>query len=143
MDRYMRSAPYNMLHICVDVLDQAHIEGRVYNPTLKEPIVFNDINELFLKVDQMYDRNGNPQSSNIKRIFTRVKSHQSSYQRHPKQYEDYEDLLKYQGEVLTFDLVVLTRHMSSWQGYYFYNGEMHEFQEILEIVKFITKLQKK
>ena len=39
MDRYMRSAPYNMLHICVDVLDQAHIEGRVYNPTLKEPIV--------------------------------------------------------------------------------------------------------
>ncbi|MGM9954136.1 MAG: hypothetical protein ACI32Q_12295 [Intestinibaculum porci] len=141
MDRYMRSAPYNMLHICVDVASEGHIAGRVYNPTIKENIVFRDVNELFLKADQLFDRNGNPMPSSLKRSFTpRDETRPHYYQRHPAQVCEYRDLLVQQGKVITLDLVVLTRHLSSWQGYLFYEDQTYEFKEVLEIVKIINKL---
>lgn len=141
MDRYMRSAPYNMLHICVDVAKEGHIAGRVYNSTIEDCIVFRDVNELFLKVDRLFDRNGNPMPSSLKRSFTpRDETRPHFYQRHPAQVCDYAELLKQKGEVITLDVVVLTRHLSSWQGYLFYEDQTYEFKEVLEIVKIINKL---
>lgn len=140
MDRYMRSAPYSMIHVCLDDYSDHLFAGRAYNPTIEDPIVFHDINEFFLKVDELFDRNGNPMSGSVKRTFRGEAKRQNSYQRHPELCCSYESLLQYQGEVLTADLVVTTRHSVTWQGFVFYDHQTYPFKDVLEVYRIISNI---
>lgn len=142
MERYMRSAPYGMIHLCLDAYDDKQFIGKAYNPTVKEPIEFKDINEFFLQIDELFDRNGNPMSGSVKRQFKGVSKRQGSYQRRPPLVCDYETLLGYQGKALTLDFVVLTRHSVTWQGYVFDQNETYAFKDVLDIYRIINKILK-
>lgn len=69
MERYIKSTSHNMIHLCVDKVQDYQIQGVVYNNTLEEPFQFTDIHNLVLNIDKIFDQNGNPQSSQIKRSF--------------------------------------------------------------------------
>lgn len=138
----MRSAPYSMIHLCLDAYDDEQFVGKVYNPTISAPIEFKDINEFFLRTDELFDRNGNPMSGSVKRLFKGVSKRQGTYQRRPPMVCDYETLLHYQGEVLTIDFVVLTRHSVTWQGYVFYQDKTYPFKDVLDIYRIINKILK-
>lgn len=140
MERYMRSAPYGMIHLCLDAYDEKQFAGKAYNPTIAQPIVFKDINAFFLQIDELFDRNGNPMSGSVKRQFKGVSKRQGTYQRRPPLVCDYQTLLSHKGKVLTLDFVVLTRHSVTWQGYVFIQDETYPFRDALDIYRIINKI---
>ena len=77
MDKYIRSMSFNMIHLCIDDYENYKIKGRAYNNTRQEVICFNDIDDIFIQFDRIFDDNGQPQASQSSRSFT-----------HPKHLED-------------------------------------------------------
>lgn len=128
-----------MVHLCIDHCLDCQIQGRAYNNTIKEEIIFNDIHELVLKVDSIFNTNGNPLSFEEKRSFSK-KINSQVYQHKPILYNDYLDFMNYHGTIATFDIVVLTRMKSSWQGILFYQEQSIEFKDVLELIKIIIEL---
>lgn len=139
MERYILSKPYNMIHLCIHQYNEYIIKGVAYNNTVSESIPFHDINNLILQMDFIFDRNGNPQASRQTRSF-QSDSEGYSYQNKPRMCCPYEDLLQYQGDIITLDIIVLSRRQSSWQGKIFYGQKEIDFQSALEMIKFINQL---
>lgn len=139
MKRYMKSMPYNMIHLCIDRYDGYQISGRAYTPTLDYYIDFADLNELFLKLDHVFDKNGNPVASQSMRSFQKPEK-AGKYQASPKVVKDYMELLGESGKELNVDIVVKSRRKSSWQGILFYQEEGVAFDTILELIHKILEL---
>lgn len=137
MERYMKSSPYNMIHLCIDEFKDLKMYGRAYNNTLDQPISFKDIHEMVLSIDEIFNKNGNPQSSQEKRSFQKEKQ-SAPYQPKPKMFCEYEEYLDIQGNVETFDIVIKSRRQSSWQGIVFYKDQQDSFENVLELIKKIT-----
>lgn len=134
MDNYINNMPFVMIHLCIDEVDNYQIKGTAYNNTVEEPIVFQDIHDMILKVDKIFDKNGNPQSSRMKRSFQKEEK-ESSYQVNPKTYCEYTDYLDKKGKINTFDILVQSRRHSTWQGSLFYQEQEEKFENILELLK--------
>lgn len=139
MEQYIKSIPYNMIHICIDQYIDYQIKGRAYNPTLLTPISFNDIQDLILSIDDLFNHNGNPIASQDKRSFFH-EDPTTSYSYHPEVVCNYEDFIQYKGEILTLDIVVKTRHHTSWQGLVFINGREEPFNDIIGLIRLIESL---
>ena len=136
MNRYVRSIPFNMIHVCIDDYNGYQIGGRAYNNTIESPILFSDIQDLILKMDDIFNRNGNPQSSQVKRTF-QGKTPTYGYQNKPKVLNDFEQFLKIHGKILDIDVVVKSRGKSTWQGSVLYQNEEIQFQTLLDFIKII------
>lgn len=137
MERYIRSMPFNMIHLCIDEYKDFHMSGKAYNNTLNQPISFVDIHDMVLSIDEIFNKNGNPQSSQEKRSFQKKKEFYP-YQPRPKMNCPYEDYLSIHGDVATFDIVIKSRRQSSWQGIVYYQDYKEEFENVLELIKKIT-----
>ena len=61
--------PANGFRICVDTEEQ-DMAGRIYSLLAPEVITYSGWNELFLKMDAIFDRVGYPQAFQEKRSFT-------------------------------------------------------------------------
>lgn len=142
MDKYIKSMPFNMMHLCIDEYQDYQIKGILYNTSTNSGTEFNDINEVILEMDEIFNRNGNPQSSSIKRSFSKSET-SAVYQNKPIQLCQYEDIMKHQGQLLTMDIVVKSRRQSSWQGIIFYQDDEIVFSTILDMVKYIGTLLNK
>lgn len=139
MNKYINSIPFNIIRLCVDTFNEYEITGTAYNSTIKSPIPFLDINELFLKFDMMFDKNGNPLASKIIRSFKNEIS-QYPYQNKPKTYCSYKTLQEHKGKVSDFDIVVVSRNNSTWQGSLFHKDQEYPYTTILDLIKTIEKL---
>ncbi len=133
MDRYIRSSSFNMIHLCIDHCNEYQITGRAYNNTMTEVIDFEDIPELILKIDKVFDANGNPISSQEKRSFKKEKIEESLYQNKPHIIRDYFEYSDVKGKVATIDIVVKTRMATNWQGLIFYNDHEETFNGIVDL----------
>lgn len=138
MIKYTKSISFNMIHVCIDKYDDYQIEGRAYNNTIESPIHFSDIHEIVLRFDDIFNKNGNPLSSSIKRSFTHTEEI-GRYQNKPKTLCSYEVLEQYQGKIMDFDIVVKSRRQSTWQGSLFFDGEELAFMDILDMFKMIDQ----
>lgn len=141
MDKYVSSMSYNIIHICIDEIEESQIKGYIYNNTLKEPVFFTDIHNLILIADELFDKNGNPQSSQIKRSFQREEN-KFKFQVKPSINCDCRVFLDKKGEILTFDIVVKSRSNATWQGLLFYQEEEIAFENVLQLINTISLLLK-
>ena len=114
MDKYIRSMSFNMIHLCIDDYENYKIKGRAYNNTRQEVICFNDIDDIFIQFDRIFDDNGQPQASQSSRSFTHPKP-LGRYQFRPETYNDYDEFLNEVGKKATLDLVIKSRKRSTWQ----------------------------
>lgn len=142
MDKYIKSMPFNMMHLCIDEYQNYQIRGTLYNTSTASGTEFNDINEVILKMDEIFNRNGNPQSSSIRRSF-RNNETTAVYQNKPILLCQYEDIMKHQGQYFTMDIVVKSRRQSSWQGIIFFQDCEIIFSTILDMVKHIETILNK
>lgn len=142
MERYMKSMPYNMLRLCIDECEDYHIKGRIYNPTLTNPIYFHDVNEAFLQADHIFNKNGNPLAAQSIRSF-QGKEEVSSFRFEPPICIAYRELLNFKGQQITFDILVKSRRKATWQGILFYQGESIVYDTILDLINIILEFIKK
>ncbi|MEG1733145.1 MAG: hypothetical protein RR252_08350, partial [Longicatena sp.] len=74
------------LWLCIDRMDGTVLAGRIYSQIQEAPIIFNNFDMLIIKVDDIFDAIGHPQSFQISRSM--VSDHEPSVQRNkakPKQ----------------------------------------------------------
>lgn len=106
--------PANGFRICVDTEEQ-DMAGRIYSLLVPEVITYSGWNELFLKMDAVFDQVGYPQAFQEKRSFTGG-TKAASYQGSPKLLQPYEAVTHERGLLWTVDVVVISRRDTSWQG---------------------------
>lgn len=134
-----KTYPINGVRICIDNQSEA-LWGRVYSQLFPELIPFEGINELLLKVDNLYDEVGYPQSFQEKRSFKKSESHLNQYKGMPKSLLAIDKILNEKGAFKTFDIVVITRRNASWQGYIqeVDSDKRNKFSGEMELIRFLT-----
>ena len=97
--------------------EESDIKGRIYGIAVKDEITFSGSSELFVMIDRLLDKIGKPQPSRKSRSFREEESSQvTSYCYKPEQYHTQEEILKEKGNLITRDIIFISRLRSSWQG---------------------------
>lgn len=135
--------PANGFRICVDTEEQ-DMAGRIYSLLVPEVITYSGWNELFLKMDAVFDQVGYPQAFQEKRSFTGG-TKAASYQGSPKLLQPYEAVTHERGLLWTVDVVVISRRDTSWQGivYDLERQELGQFDGELGLMKILEQRERR
>ena len=135
--------PANGFRICVDTEEQ-DMAGRIYSLLAPEVITYSGWNELFLKMDAVFDQVGYPQAFQEKRSFTGG-TKAASYQGSPKLLQPYEAVTHERGLLWTVDVVVISRRDTSWQGivYDLDRQELGQFDGELGLMKILEQRERR
>ena len=135
--------PANGFRICVDTEEQ-DMAGRIYSLLVPEVITYSGWNELFLKMDAVFDQVGYPQAFQEKRSFTGG-TKAASYQGSPKLLQPYEAVTHERGRLWTVDVVVISRRDTSWQGivYDLDRQELGQFDGELGLMKILEQRERR
>lgn len=128
--------PTNSIRLCFRTRNEDQCEGVMYGVALADAIEFTSIIDLILKVDNAFNRIGNPQPHQVLRSFAEQDAY-CSYHGSPEKYHSSEEIAAMCGESGTFDLVMVTRKKAEWQGILkdAGNGRTEHFQTTLECVQ--------
>ena len=132
--------PLNSVRICIDSMEP-NATGTAYTPLLKTPIDFTDIGYLIVKLDELFDEKGYPQSYQDKRSFTAVKESENRYHGLPTAGMEASLILSKAGRLTTYDVMIDTRRNSSWQGtcYDASHTSLGTFEGDMELMKILMK----
>ena len=108
--------PPNGFRVCVDSREE-DIGGLVYSPLAEQPVFYTGFNELMLKMDRIFDKNGYPQAFQEKRSFLEHQKNTASYHGVPKVSAETVQIYEKEGKRFTVDVIVESRRNTSWQGY--------------------------
>jgi len=70
--------PRNAIRICIDYYEQG-LTGRAFSPLCANEINYSGIQELLLKIDDIFDRAGYPQAFHERRTFWGVMKTKKKY----------------------------------------------------------------
>lgn len=137
----MQSNQYkaNIFKLCIDQKEDLCISGRLYNPTLKNPLYFEDSGIIFLQMDKILDINGYPQAFQNRRVFIKENGLDNHYHATPEILMPMETYEKVEGAIMTFNIHVTARQFSTWQGsLYDQNNQLiQHFTTVLELMRVI------
>ncbi len=109
--------PVNSLRICIEHRNGNEISGFLCSIALKEKMCFDSKMQFVLKVNEAYDRIGQPQPQQVLRSFREQDRPQyNSYKGSPTRFHTSEEIRKYSGSEATYDLVMVSRKYAEWQG---------------------------
>lgn len=143
MNQGKRFYSVNMFRVCMDACGD-YINGNAHSPMCKEKIAFSGIGELLLKMDKLFDSIGYPQAFQNKRSFEDGKGIDNTYRGIPKPVRMPEEILGEYGQVCTYDIEVISRRNTSWQGIIYdvdgtektrFDGEMQLLEKLAELAK--------
>ena len=107
----------SVLRVCVDGVNDHATFGRVFSRRLVETLEFTDLNSLFLRLEQLFDRQNFPQAFQRTRVIVRDTLLQEAAAAADASAGMSEDMVSAQrGAVATFDLRVTSRRDATWQG---------------------------
>ena len=141
----MGRASYNYstssLRVCIDALKDGRISGRVLGRRLSTPILFSDINELIVKIDDVFDAQDFPQSFQRRRRFAETPEIVSPHAGVDGELLDEAVVNNEAGIVSTFVLLILARQYSTWQGRvdWLDGGPEISFESELQLIDLIDK----
>ena len=116
---------YRNTMVFVDSYEGCVLEGRFYNPYLKDALHFSSAIDLIKMIDSMLDDMKFPQAFNSLRRFSSA----------PVEASDTASLQEH-GKLATFNLRIMFRQNSSWQGTVSWvDGRLEEsFRSVLELL---------
>lgn len=132
-----------VLRICVDELGEGGIRGRVVSRRLTEPMPFSDVGHLLLQLEEVFDRQNFPQAFERRRTFgARQEESSLPLAQTLEQGMDPEEVARAAGQVTTFDLYVITRRNTTWQGFvdWLDGSPRIHYKSVLELLKLIDLL---
>ena len=105
------------LRICVDSMNDHSVSGRVFSRRLVKAIEFTDLSSLFLRLEQLFDRQRFPQAFQRMRVIVRDTLWQDAASAVDASGGMSEEMVSAQrGTVATFDLRIISRRNATWQG---------------------------
>ncbi|MBR3949935.1 MAG: hypothetical protein IKJ84_04590 [Oscillospiraceae bacterium] len=112
--------------VCVDSYDSGVLQGRFYNPS-REAENFSSLSQFLVKMEEVLDQLQKPQA------YTQVRKFSSLLQ--PEAAQTPPDRV-FRGAQATFDLQVIFRQHTSWQGVLSWREgkAQHSFRSVLELV---------
>ena len=119
--------------LLIDSYKDKNLKGRFYNPYLDEEQQFDNVMQLILIAEALYDTMSYPQCFNEPRKFWDNKVNQYEPAVETKTENPPE------GKLATFNLKVVFRQNASWQGYLTWldQGKEESFRSFLELLKLI------
>lgn len=137
------------LRVCVDVIQNGQISGRVYCPCLNctgDELAFTDVTDFFLQMEAMFDRLDFPQSFQRIRSFAEDErpasaSMAQSEVQSEEAADQNEDVMERQGMAFTFTVNVIARQNATWQGYvdWLDDGPRQSFRSALELIRLMAQ----
>lgn len=148
----------NLVNICIDANCKGELTGRFYNKYSRGPVLFGDVNDLLIRMDQLMDRIDFPQASMRNRKFA-CKSKGSlpagniagnlqpgqgrrdrrcvRDDRRDAEVKTTDEILNEMGRRATFLVNVQYRQNATWQGKVLWaeTGESCHFRSALELLK--------
>lgn len=136
----MRYYSLNSFRLCIDECHNNVHCGRIYTPLNEKPIFFRDLTHMVLLMDEVFDQNDYPKAYQNKRSFLEVEIEKQK----PEIKYPIEQLLKEVGTIASFDILVVTRQHTSWQGMIKnIDGEIIDhFDSDLDLIEMIINLLK-
>ena len=111
--------------VCVDSYDDGVLKGRFYNP-YRDVENFSSLSQFLLKIEEILDNRQMPQSYTSPRKFSMLLQPEDRAASSPIR----------KGVKATFELKVIFRQHSSWQGVIVWREQKteHSFRSVLELV---------
>ena len=113
--------------VCVDSYEDGILQGRLYGSdgTVQS---FQSLSRFLIMMEQLLEQRNEPQSDTIQRSF-------SAYLPHPTGTGHWESIPR--GTQATFELQILFRQHTSWQGMIFWQDQNRQqsFRSVLELVR--------
>ncbi len=128
------------VRVCVDERENEYFFGQVYHQELKEPETFYDINEMVLKIDEVFDLVKYPEASTKHRTFGRPQGRKIQISDEAEQeMEDNIQEKERAGKKATFIVKVQYRQNATWQGQVVWveKNQTKQFRSALELIKLI------
>lgn len=129
----------SFLRVCVDRLSHHTAAGRVFSRRLVEPMEFEDMSSLFLRLEQLFDRQNFPQAFQRTRAIVRDTLWQDTAAADPAGGMSGETVNAQRGALATFEILILSRRNATWQGRvdWLDGSEAQEFSGSLELLRLI------
>lgn len=129
----------NALRICIDEKKDIYFQGRAYTRLSKDEIKFQDLSSLLIEVDKIFDEAGYPQAFQEKRSFQKEHS-RSFFSMNPGSEKDIDEILNQKGVIATFDVIVISRRHSTWQGevYGLQREKLGSFEGAITMIDILT-----
>jgi len=109
--------PVNSLRLCINQRKDGEVSGFLCSVALEEILHFTGKIEFVLKVDEAYDRIGQPQPQQVLRSFQeKDRPLYNPYKGNPTRFHTSEEIRKHRGSEVTYDLVMISRKHAEWQG---------------------------
>ena len=131
-----------VLRICVDGVSDHAASGRVFSCRLVEVMEFSDLSSLFLRLEQLFDRQNFPQAFQRTRMIVRDTLLQEAAAAADASAGMSDKLVNAQrGVIATFDLRVISRRNTTWQGSvdWLDGSERQEFFTSLELLRLVDE----
>jgi len=134
------------LRICIDSIADGQISGRVYGQRLENPLLFADIGSMLLQIDDMLNAQDYPRAFQRKRSFS--EEQQVTAPSSPEISGDFmrkEDVEANQGKIATYNINIVTRQNTSWQGAidWLDGSPPQAFRSVLELIRIFSDSIKK
>ena len=125
------------LRVCVDRAEGGRLSGRVVSRRLTRPMAFTDIGSLLLQVEAVLDAQKFPQAFERTRTFDPKKQLRVPAAPSLDEGMSPEAVEAAAGEVSTFQLYVITRRNTTWQGAvdWLDGSPRVAFDSVLELIK--------
>ena len=128
------------LRICVDRVTGCAVGGRVFGRRLTAPILFDDLSSLALRLDWVFDQQNFPQAFQRSRTFLRESGWEENIVGDLSDGMSEEQVNAQYGEIATFEILMVSRRNSSWQGMvdWLDGRERQTFFGYLELLRLIN-----
>jgi hypothetical protein len=134
------------LRLCVDSIDSGRINGRIYGQRLEKPLLFADIGDMLLQIDDVLNAQDYPRAFQRKRSFGEEQQVMP-----PPPIEISGDFMSKEaveasvGEIATYIINITTRQNTTWQGSidWLDNSLPREFRSVLELIRILSEMIKK
>ena len=129
------------LRLCVDRAESGQVKGRIVSRRLTAPIPFSDIGNLILQVEEILNQQNFPQAFQRTRTFRHVPPHAIPVSQDLDSGMSQEEVEAARGIAATFNLYVLTRRSTTWQGKLdcLDGSAPLSFSSVLELIKLIDE----
>lgn len=130
----------NCIRLCFRKRSAEQYEGMICGVALENAVEFHGAADLIFKIDDAFNQIGQPQPHQVLRTFGENGPHYA-FHGNPTRYRTNEEIDALRGEEGSYDLLMLTRHSSEWQGILrnLDDGEFSRFKTILECMRALER----